>query len=217
MKKNTRAKSVRTPVSVFQFKITLNESDPNVWRRIVVPKEYSFFDLHVAIQDAMGWTDSHLHGFYIGEKKNRKQRTMIGFPNPEDDWAREDTIDERYENIADYFGITIKQCIYTYDFGDSWNHIILFEKELPANPGIKYPQCIAGQNACPPDDCGGVWGYSELQSAIRNPKHSRHTELLEWLGLDSASEFDPAAFDPSEVQFQNPKKRLKEYEKGFGV
>ncbi len=219
MQKKFKAKNVKTSQPVFQFKITLNDSQPKIWRRIVVPKEYSFFDLHVAIQDAMGWTDGHLHGFLIEKEKSSKRRTMMSFPNPEDDWAGEDndTLDERSQYIADYFGVIVKQCIYTYDFGDSWDHTVFFERELPANTGVKYPQCIAGKNACPPDDCGGVWGYSELQTAIQNPKHPRHGELLEWLGLNHPSQFDPAAFDPSGVQFQNPKKRLKEYEKGFGL
>ena len=203
--------------TVFQLKIVLVGSKPAVWRRILVPATDTFFDLHVAIQDAMGWTDSHLHAFYVGKGKV-SDRITIEFPNPEgEDMYRGETRDERKERIADYFGASIKQCVYDYDFGDGWTHTVLLERELPAEAGAKYPQCVAGENACPPEDCGGLGGYDDLQEIVKNSKHPEHADMLEWLCLDSADEFDPTAFDSREVEFQNPRKRLKEYQRGFGI
>lgn len=202
---------------VLRLKITLEDSLPRVWRRILVPAGYSFFDLHVAIQDAMGWTDSHLHGFRIA-KKGTARPIIIQYPNPEAELGfGDDERDERREKIADYFGVSVKQSIYEYDFGDGWTHTVLFELELPAKPGEEYPQCVAGENACPPEDCGGVWGYADLRKILKNPKHPEHADMLEWLGLENVDEFDPTAFDPHEVAFQNPRTRLKEYRRGFGV
>lgn len=204
------------PVTILQFKITLNQSSPSVWRRILVPADYTFFDLHVAIQGAMDWEDSHLHAFSVAQKGSA-QSIAIAYPNPESDGFDEPQLDERKEKIADYFGKIIKQCVYTYDFGDSWDHVILFEKELSADPNKTYPLCIAGENACPPEDCGGVGGYDNLQEVLKNPKNPGYKDMLEWLGLDSAAEFNPAAFDLREVHFEDPKKRLREYRKGFGI
>lgn len=209
--------NIRNTDGIFQLKSTLNDSSPLVWRRILVPKNYSFFDLHVAIQDSMGWTDSHLHAFYI-EKRKGVDRITIEFPSPEgEDLYRGETRDERRELIVDYFGNSIKQCTYSYDFGDNWDHTILFERELPVEANARYPQCISGAGACPPEDCGGTGGYDDLQKIMKNPKHPEHNEILEWLGLDTADEFDPAAFDPRGVEFQNPRKRLMEYQRGLDV
>ena len=142
--------------NIFQFKITLNESVPKVWRRVLVPPDYTFFALHCAIQNAMGWGDGHLHAFYIeGQKRKAKDIITIEYPNPEgNDLYRGETRDERKEFIADYFGKVMKQCVYCYDFGDDWKHTILWERNLPRIPKTTYPQCLAGENACPQEDCG---------------------------------------------------------------
>jgi hypothetical protein len=209
---------MRKPTSsgnVLQLKITLNDSAPRVWRRILVPSNYMFFALHCAIQNAMGWADSHLHAFYIGERKG-KDRVIIEFPNPEgDDLYAGETRDERKECIGAYFGKTIKQCVYCYDFGDNRSHTVLFERELPQDPKVAYPQCTGGQNACPPDDCGGVGGYGELQKTLKDPGHNEHADMLAWMGLDDSKEFDPHEINTAEVEFENPKKRLAEWQQGF--
>ncbi len=209
--------SEKNQARALQFKVTLNASTPKIWRRILVPADYSFFDLHVAIQDAMGWTDSHLHAFYLDPGAKRTEQVVIQYPNPDhDDFFGEPALDERKEGIADWFGSRIKQCVYAYDFGDDWDHTVLFERQLATSLGASYPQCIAGANACPPEDCGGVWGYADLQKIIKNPKHPDHRDMMEWLGLEKSSDFDPTEFDSREIQFEDPKKRLKEYRKGFG-
>jgi len=94
---------------------------------------------------------------------------------------------------------------YRYDFGDNWEHTIVLEKILPRKAGIKYPVCIAGERACPPEDCGGTDGYFDFLEAIKNPFHERHKEMLCWVG----GKFDPDLFDPAKVKFDNPAKRFK--------
>lgn len=205
--------------AVFQFKVTLDRSVPRVWRRIVIAQSASFFDLHIAIQDAMGWGDGHLHSFTFSGKGRGDDSVRIEFPDPERDelYGTNDERDERVEKIADFFGSSKKQCQYLYDFGDNWSHTVLFEKAFPAMPGVRYPQCIAGKNACPPEDCGGVWGYQDMLEIIKDKKHPEHKDMLNWMGIDEASEYDPTVFDAGDVEFRNVKKALKEYEKGFGV
>lgn len=188
---------------VYQFKVALKGIKPLILRRILVPENYSFWDLHVAIQDAMGWDDYHLHEFRL-KQPNTKQEFYIGLP---DDSGLGRKILPDWKNfIADWFTIDNKAAEYTYDFGDTWEHSVTLEKILPAESKSKYPKCIAGKQACPPEDCGGIDGYYEVVEATNNPKHERHEELLEWLGGEP---FDPEAFDPSWVKFDNPDKRLK--------
>jgi hypothetical protein len=214
MKKGMNSKSEHHK-KVFQLKITLNDSTPKVWRRILVSADYSFFDLHCAIQDAMGWVDYHLHNFYIAQKGTLVPIT-IELPNPEIE-SYGDELDERKEKIADYFGVQVKQCRYCYDFGDSWDHTILLEKVIDMKDGDEYPKCIAGKNACPPEDCGGVGGYENLQQIMKDPKHEEYQEMLEWLCLEDSREFNPTEFDISDVVFENPKDILREYNKRFGL
>lgn len=222
-----RAKSSTWVDEVFVFKITLNESKPRIWRRIEVPTSYTFFELHCAIQNAMGWSDGHLHAFRVdtrGQSKAKRRDARgefitIEFPDPErsDRRASSDWRDERTERVADWFGPRITQCTHEYDFGDSWTHTVLLEKKILREPDTTYPRCAAGKNACPPEDCGGVGGYDDLQKIMKDPKHEEHAEMLEWLGIESADKFDPSYFDAREVEFEDPAERLKEYEEGFGV
>lgn len=185
---------------IYQFKISLKGIRPLIWRRIQVPENYDFYELHVAIQDAMGWCDYHLHQYeivnpIIGEPE------IISMPDDECDIK---ITDARKAKISKYFKI-IKEAKYEYDFGDSWEHKIVLEKIIPAVEGEKYPKCIAGKRACPPEDCGGVWGYEELADIMSNPKHPEYKERKEWLG----GELEPEKFDPKAVVFEDPKERLK--------
>lgn len=187
---------------IFQFKITLQDSSPPIWRRIQVPETYTFWDLHVAIQDAFGWEDYHLHEFEILHPTS-KRKVRIGFPD--DDFGRDILINWK-EKISDYFTLDNKKSNYTYDFGDDWEHTIVLEKILPREENIDYPKCIEGKRACPPEDCGGIWGYEDFLDAIKNPKHEQHKEMLEWIGND----FDSEHFDTDEIKFDDPEKRRKQ-------
>ncbi|MCX6719464.1 MAG: plasmid pRiA4b ORF-3 family protein [Candidatus Taylorbacteria bacterium] len=202
--------------NILQFKITLNGSLPKIWRRILVPADYTFFDLHCAIQNAMGWDDCHLHAFQFKDKKGIRDFINIATPMVDDNMYGDRIIDERLTLICDYFGKVSKQCVYDYDFGDGWEHSVVLEKTMPKENG-KYPRCIAGANACPPDDCGGIWGYIELIKAIKNSKHPDHADMMDWLCIDSPDEFDPTKFDPDAVKFIDPKKRLVGWNKSFGT
>lgn len=193
---------------IYQFKITLEEIKQKIWRRIQVPGKYNFWDLHVAIQDAMGWSDSHLHQFELINSETGKKE-IVGIPEHE---YGEATMDD-YETLAgwelkldDYFTIPDNEQIpYLYDFGDSWRYLIKFEGIYPRNENKKYPLCLDGERACPPEDCGGVGGYENFLEIINNPQHEEHQSMLEWVG----GSFDSEKFNPQNVHFDNPKKRWK--------
>jgi hypothetical protein len=196
--------------NILQFKITLNDSVPRIWRRIQIPESYTFWDLHCAIQDAMGWGDGHLHAFYMADKKRGgAQFIHIQMPNPE--WDSSEDLDESKELVANWFPKKLKQCVHTYDFGDSWDHTILFERSIVTESRKRYPICIAGANACPFEDCGGVGGYMHLISVINDPKSQEGKELREWMGLEKKEIYDPTDWKCEDVSFENPKKRLEEY------
>ena len=200
--KPTTSKRVAKPEHVCQFLIVLPRTEPLVWRRIQVPESYSFWDLHVAIQDAMGWKDYHLHEFvFVDAKTGRLKR--IGIPDDE-------MPDERpclagwKVLITRYLTYSTDPVRYRYDFGDDWEHILEFEEMVPADGGA-YPRCVAGAGACPPEDVGGTHGYAEFLEVIRNPRHPEHRAMLQWAG----GTFDPHAFDPEAVAFDNPRERWR--------
>jgi hypothetical protein len=187
---------------VFQFKITLKDIDPIIWRQILVPESYSFWDLHVAIQDAMGWLDYHLHVFRIKRKQSRKF-TEIGIPD-EDRFDGDPEILPGWEiPIYDYFTEVGSTSDYEYDFGDGWEHEVILEGILLREKGQKYPRCIGGARACPPEDCGGIPGYYNLLKVISDPSHDKYEEMITWLG----KKYDPDEFVPEMIKFDNPKKR----------
>ncbi len=190
--------------NVYQFKVTLKNINPPVWRRIQVPENYSFWDLHVAIQDSMGWADTHLHEFTT-IVKNHAQIKRIGLPDFE--MMESDVLFGWEENISDYFSLGKNKAMnYTYDFGDNWDHRVELEKIIQKEYKINYPICVKGKRACPPEDCGGIWGYEDKLKIIKNPKHPEYDEIAEWMGED----FDSENFDCAEIVFDNPLKRLKD-------
>lgn len=188
---------------VYQFKITLRGIMPPIWRRIQVPSTYSFWDLHVAIQDAMGWLDYHLHEFGLPHLKTG-ETIRIGVPD-EDLINEERILLDREEKISKYFTMENRLAEYEYDFGDGWKHEIRLEKILPREEGVEYPRCIVGKRACPPEDVGGVGGYADFLEIIGNPGHEEYHDTLTWLG----DTFDPEHFDPDEISFDNPDERWK--------
>ena len=163
---------------VYQFKISLLEIRPTIWRQIQVPDSYTILDLHNAIQSAMGWDNFHLYKFTMGMY---------------DDSISEDS------KIKNIFSLKRNKAHYEYDFGDSWEHEVLLEKILPAIPVVKYPVCIAGKRACPPEDCGGTPGYNNLLMVIKNPRDAEYRNMMEWLG----KKFYPEKFNPEDVCFDS--------------
>jgi len=170
---------------LYQFKITLLESKPPIWRRIQV-KNSTLDKLHERIQTAMGWTNSHLHQFEIdGERYGDPELLECGEPDF-------DYIDSTVTKISEIVPKDGKrfQFAYEYDFGDSWHHEVLFEGCLRAEQGCRYPVCIEGERACPPEDVGGIGGYYEFLEAIADPKHEQHDDLVKWGGGHDAEKFD---------------------------
>ncbi len=155
----------RTNAGVYRIKVALRHVKPPAWRRVEVLGDIKLGGLHEILQIIMGWTDSHLHGFRIG-----RESYSVPDSNFPSDFKNERTV--RLGKIAGE-GETL---IYDYDFGDRWEHDLKIEKIFPVEQGVHYPRCTKGKRACPPEDCGGPWGYAELLKAIKNP---RHEELLE--------------------------------------
>jgi len=185
--------------TIFQFKIELLGVEPPIWRRIQVPGNYTFWDLHVAIQDAMGWLDYHLHEFRIAGSS-----VVVGIPDIDGD----DPSDFRpgWEvGIGDFFSPTCPLAVYEYDFGDSWLHEVRLEDVYDVEKGVVYPRCLGGARRCPPEDCGGTYGYEDFLRAIGDPTDPERDSLLEWIG----GSFDPEEFDPSKVHFDDPRERWR--------
>lgn len=189
---------------VYQFKITLKGIEPPIWRRIQVPGTYTFWDLHVAIQNAMGWTDSHLHEFIV-KNPATGQSEEIGIPGKE----FEDEVDFSpgwQRKFARYFPKAGVAADYVYDFGDHWEHAVEAEGTFAREEGITYPRCIDGRRACPPEDCGGVEGFNDFLETVLVLGSENREEMLAWAG----GKYDPAKFDPGEVCFEDPHKRWME-------
>jgi Plasmid pRiA4b ORF-3-like protein len=177
------------PQDVYQIKVTLLGTSPPVWRRLLVPAAVTLAHLHDVLQAAMGWEDCHMHEFRMG-------RRYFGRPNPEDRLMGMPPVEnERTVQLSNLLGKVGPKAIYTYDLGDTWEHGVVLEKRLSADPNTAYPVCTGGQLACPPEDCGGVGGFYDLLDATSNPNHDQHEALRNWVDDD----FDPKAFSVDDV------------------
>ena len=190
--------------AILQIKVTLRGIRPPIWRRLEVPASYSFWDVHVAIQDSMGWLDYHLHEFRVVPGPRRRS-LLIGIPD-EDAFVGQRPIQPGWEvPILRYLSAKGARAEYAYDFGDGWKHIIVVEDVLPRVPGATYPRCVGGRRKCPPEDVGGVWGYEQFLSALADPTHEEHESYLTWVG----GSYDPDGFDARAVRFDDPEKRWR--------
>jgi transcriptional regulator with XRE-family HTH domain len=171
----TKTKSALAPALVFQLKITLEGVRPVVWRRVQLAADHTLQQLSLAIQIAMGWEGYHLHKFFLRDPydgEDISETALVG-----------DVLHE-----GDSF-------TYQYDFGDDWRHRIAVEKIVSAKKNSSYPRCVTGQRACPPEDCGGPWGYIEMMHILKN---RRHRDYREWRDL-AGRDFQPNAFDVQDV------------------
>ena len=172
------AKKSAVPLEVFQLKVTLRGTMPPIWRRLLVPADLTLAQLHDVLQAAMGWQDCHMHEFSAGQRR-------FGKPNPEDRLMGIPPVEnERTVRLARVLVRVGAKALYAYDMGDSWEHGIVLEKRLPADPGTAYPVCTGGERACPPEDCGGIGGFYDLLDALGDPTHEQHDELRDWVGDD---------------------------------
>ena len=172
---------------LYQFKVTLLEIEPLIWRRIQI-KDCSVDKLHECIQTAMGWTNSHLHRFEILGIVHGDPELLCGNP---DCFVGTNSLETMVSEIVPQSGVRF-HFSYEYDFGDRWQHEVLFEGCLSANQGVRYPLCLEGERACPPEDVGGVSGYEGFLEVIADPSHAEHEEWIKWVGGD----YDPTRFDP---------------------
>jgi hypothetical protein len=173
---------------IYRLKVTLKNSKPPIWRRIEVAGNTRLDKLHRVLQATMGWWDAHLHQYIVGD-------AYYGEPHPDYEMWGDKMLDESKYRLNQIAPAENSRFVYEYDFGDSWEHVVLVEKILPPEKGIHYPRCIKGKRACPPEDVGGVWGYGSFLEAINDPKHPEHEEVLEWAGDD----FDAEAFDLEDI------------------
>jgi len=201
------------------LRITLRDSKPPIWRRVAVPSDITLGQLHEVIQIAMGWMNSHLHQFVLKDKSliNRAPDVIARLSEEgryDDIFAATRGIrvfvtkvtlygeptemegeDEDAVTLAEVCPKVKSKLIYEYDFGDGWEHTIEVQQIKEPEPGAEYPVCLAGKKACPPEDCGGVYGYYHMLDVVADPDHEEHDDIVEWLGDD----FDADAFDIDEV------------------
>ena len=177
-----------TTSAVYQLKVTLKNTKPPIWRRLLVAGSSTLDQLHVAIQAAFGWWNYHLYEFEIGG-------TRYGIPDP--DWDFGPPTRQARRTRLDKVAAAGRSFDYTYDFGDNWEHRVTVEKVLDTAPVTSLPACVDGRRAGPPEDCGGVWGYEELLAILANRFHPEHAERAEWASHWGGATLDPEAFDPS--------------------
>ena len=163
---------------IYQLRITLVGVEPEIWRTVLVPSSIKLPKLHTVIQVAMGWLDSHLHVF-------NGNGESYGEPDEYDELGIKDEKSVQMSKLLSSEGDKI---VYEYDFGDGWQHDVILEKILPFDTVAKMPLCIDGERACPPEDCGGVYGYRNLLEIITDPDHEEFESMNEWLGDGFASE-----------------------------
>jgi hypothetical protein len=189
---------------VFQFKISLRGIEPIIWRRIQISDLCTFWSLHVAIQDAMGWLDCHLHEFTLSIRDDNEE-IRFGIPF-------EDDIEEMNPHASWMFKVAPfltynKSFLYVYDFGDNWRHTVEFEGEYEKIFEMKYPRCLGGARSCPPEDIGSIPGYQLLVKAMKNKKGPEYKRYLTWLGY----QYDPERFEFNSIRFGRPNDRLNRF------
>lgn len=209
-------KSVPDKKLIYQLKVTLKDINPPIWRRLLIPSNATFWELHIAIQDSFGWEDYHLHEFDNSTIRDRNA-VRIALPNPEGDFfGEEKLLDESKTHLDDFLSEKRPQATYVYDFGDNWEHQIILEKILPFDPKETYPQVIDGKRACPWEDSGGSWRYQEKIEILQDKNNKYHTEIADWVGIADFSKLDLESFDPDEVIFRNPATELRRVQRSIG-
>jgi Plasmid pRiA4b ORF-3-like protein len=188
----------------YRFRITLRDVAPAIWREVEVPISYTLWDLHVALQDAMGWQDCHLHVFKFRQLDSHDV-VEVGIPDPDLPPGADSVLPGWEHRVSEYFPQPGAAAVYEYDFGDGWEHDLVLEAVVRQVAGEKYPRCGGGLRACPPEDCGGPDGYARLLDIMGDPQHEEFESMVTWLGR----KLDPEAFDRSAVKFRNPKRQRK--------
>jgi len=180
-------RSRAAPKAIYQLKVTLEDVQPPVWRRLLVPADIRLPKLHATLQEAMGWTNSHLHQFSLRDRH-------FGDASIDGELEELNMEDERKVRLQDLVGPG-QSLIYEYDFGDSWEHTVQVEEQLEPDSRFPYPLCLGGARACPPEDCGGPPGYANFLMALKDSAHPEHDDTVTWAG----GVFDPEGFSLNSV------------------
>lgn len=165
-------------LTMLRMRVSLRGSQPKIWRSFEVPSDFTFYDLHDVLQIVMGWENAHLFQFVVDD-------VTLADPEMESEWDFEPADDKMLSELLK----VNQRFIYEYDFGDSWEHELVVEGERPMD-GDEAPRCLDGARACPPEDCGGIYGYKELLEILADPDHEDYEQMQAWIG----DEFDPEAF-----------------------
>jgi len=205
--------------AVYQLRITLKNIRPPIWRQVLVPMDFRLDQLHTLIQLVMGWDDDHLHEFELvtkppipaGDDSRLFQKILRALQQERrfmpaegmNELFDDEVEDESKVSIGELCPRVNDKLAYVYDFGDHWIHEVKVQKILSAKPGEHYPLCLKGKRACPPEDCGGIWGYEHLLEVLSDPDHEEHEELLDWVGGD---------YDPEEFDLEAAAKNLRQIE-----
>ncbi len=171
--------------SIVQLNIALKDSQPLIWRGVQVHSTISFYELHHIVQICMGWLNAHLFEFRVDGR-------FIGMPDEDDEdpMLANAVLDARKLYLEEVIQRPSKPFRYVYDFGDNWVHEITVDKILPTDAIFSGPICVNGAQNCPPEDCGGIWGFYELLDKWNDEQYLGRGEIIDWLG-----EYDPSAFD----------------------
>jgi hypothetical protein len=179
----TESENISADKAVCQIKIVLVGTKPPIWRRVLVPANFTLAQLHDLVQAGMGWEDCHLHQFYVGKRR-------YGVPDPNEAFmGGSSALNEKNAYLANVLNKVGAKATYIYDFGDSWEHALTVEKILSAEPNVAYPLCTDGKLAGPPEDCGGIPGFYHMLEALADPNHEDHEDMEDWI-----ESFDPEAF-----------------------
>jgi hypothetical protein len=189
----------RPPPWAHQFLAVVSESEPLIWRRILVAQKATWWDLHVALQDAFAWEDRHFHEFDLGASK-RGERQRVGLP-----FEAEDTIPGWDRSLTPDLEAGLQTCMYLYDFGDDWHVALVYEGRVFPEVPLKWSRCVAGACAAPLEGSGGIHGYYDTLAARSDTRHPMHQDVKDWVPKN----FDPAHFEPREVVVSDPRRRLK--------
>ena len=205
--------------NVYKLRVSLNEFEPQIWRTLAVPAEITLDKLHEVLQIVMGWSNCHMHMFRSGSQDAKsspqkltkrlqqgnlegifldmvtRERCFVKKVTPWGETTDMEGEDEAITTLAEVCPKVGSKLTYEYDFGDGWEHAVEVETIFAPKPGVEYPVCLVGEKACPPEDCGGAWGYGDLLETIEDPKSDDYENIIEWLG----GEFDHNAFDIDEV------------------
>lgn len=174
---------------IYELRVELADTKPAIWRTFRIPSKANLADLHMVLQTVMGWTNSHLHEFRAGTKRYAQ-------PYPDGDDFGDPAEDEADVTVDEVLKKPKQKITYTYDFGDNWEHVVTLVAIHQDGPGL---ECLAGERACPPDDCGGSFGFDRLLDILANRKHPEHREMKRWLSDMRPNGYDPAVFERDEV------------------